>query len=229
MDMDELVNGQGEQPEPKDVAAVQSQQAEEPVVEQPAGEGAPSAPAGDSHVPLAALEAERKQRKDHKERADRAEERLRVYEEQMRSQPQGQPQQRDPVADAENRMQAMVLNTSERFARKQYGDETVDAAFERFKAEVSKNPALHTQAMAHADPWDFVVTYGQRLSALDEIGNDPKAYRAKVEAEIRASLEDPTPAPLKVPQSLNGVRSSAPRSAPGFTGPTPLEAIVNTR
>ena len=59
--------------------------------------------------------------------------------------------------------------------------------------------------------WDKegeAVTQGQRLMAMDEIGADPAAYRAKVEAELRAQLaaspQSQQPNTPALPQSLAG-------------------------
>lgn len=199
----------------------QGEPQQEPVQQEPAAAGAPPAPDTDKHVPLAALEAERKGRQDWKEKAIRFEEELRHLREQAQAQPQ-QPQERDPVMEAQVRLENLTLNASERLARKEYGTEVVDKAFQRLQQEFAKNPALHRQVMNAADPWDEVVQQGKRLIAMDEIGTDPLAYRQKLEAEIRASLQQPQqPAAPRIPGSLADARSAGARGAT-FTGPTPL-------
>lgn len=184
----------------------------------------------DKHVPLAALEDERSKRRDWKDKAIRAETELKLYREQVQRgtyQPGEQQQPMDPMQAFESRIQNMTLNASETMARRVHGTDAVDKAFETFQKAVAVNPSLHQHAMQQADPWDFVVREGKRLAFLEEVGDDPAAYRTKLEAEIRASL-DPNAAPKTTPAtpaSLASARSSAARTAPGFTGPTPFNDI----
>lgn len=206
----------------------QTQEAAAAQVEaQPAdGNGAPPASEDTTkHVPLAALEAERKGRQDWKEKAIRFEEELKALRNQSQQQPRGEV---DPVTAQAERFENVILNASERNAIAAHGKEVVDKAFERYQAEVAKNPALATQVRNSGDPWDELVKVGKRLMALDEIGEDPSAFRAKVEAEIeakvRASLQTQQPE-LKLPASLAGARSAGSRGA-AWTGPTPLGSIL---
>lgn len=212
-----------EQPQGAEQGQQQPAQAAE---QQPAGEAAasPAATEQGKHVPLEALEAERKGRQDWKERAIRYEEELKQLRQQVQ-QPAQQPQQ-DPVVAYQQRLETVLLNASERAVRKELGDEVVNKAFARMQQEFAKNPALHQQVLANPDPWRETVTQGQRLMAMDEIGSDPSAYRAKLEAEIRASLSAAPAAPAApaVPQSLAGARSAGARGTT-FTGPTPMETI----
>ena len=150
-----------------------------------------------------------------------------LEEQQQARATQGEPQQVDPLQAMEARFVNFTLNASEKMARKTYGDETVNQAFERFRAATEKNPLLHQQAMSSADPWDFVVQEAQRMSVLEEVGSDPKAYRERLKAELMAELQKTTPAALNLPSSLAGARSTATRSAPAFTGPAPLGTLFN--
>lgn len=182
----------------------------------------------EKHVPLAALEAERSGRRDWKEKALRFEGELKAMRDERtrREQPQDQ-QPLDPVQVAENRIQTMVLNASEAMARRVHGQDVVDKAFDRFQKAVEKDPTLYQRVMSQPDPWDSVVREAKRMELLEEVGDDPAAYRKKIEAEIRATLTaDPTtPARPALPQSLAGARSSAARTAPGFNGPPPLSSL----
>lgn len=202
--------------QPQETAAAQ-------VAAEPAeGNGAPPAPEDTTkHVPLAALEAERKGRQDWKEKAIRAEEELKALRNQSQQQPR---EQVDPVTAQAERFENVILNASERNAIAAHGKEVVDQAFERYQQEVAKNPALAMQVRNSGDPWDELVKVGKRLMAFDEIGEDPSAYRAKVEAEIRASIQTPKPE-QKLPASLAGARSAGSRGAT-WTGPTPLGSIL---
>lgn len=218
MNMDEVVNGSLEEPK---VEAAEPEQVE-PVVE--IAEGVPTAPAAESqHVPLAALESERKSRQDWKEKAIRYEEELK----QLRQPVQQPEQQTDPLQSMQQQIVNERFNNSEMIARTQYKD--VDEKVAVFMEAAKANPALSIALQQQRHPWEFAYKEGQRLLMLKEVGDDPAAYRARVEAEVRASLETPAAPALKLPQSLAGVRSAAPRSAPGYTGPPPFEEIVNSR
>lgn len=208
----------------QEVEKVETQEQAEPQGEaQPEG-GAPTAPQNDSHVPLAALEAERTQRKDWKEKAIRAEEQLRQYQSQQ--QPQAQQPQLDPLQSMQQQIVNERFNTSEMLVRNQHAD--TDEVVEVFMEAARSNPALAAALQQQRHPWQFAYNEGKRMRMLKEVGDDPSAYRAKVEAEVRAEMLKSQPAPaLNLPASLNGARSVATRSAPGFSGPPPLDAILN--
>jgi hypothetical protein len=205
----------------------ESEKVEAPEPVEPQGEveqegGAPTAPQNDPHVPLAALEAERKGRQDWKEKAIRAEEQLRQYEQQ-------QQRTQAPPADPLQSMQQQIINerfnTSEMLVRNQHTD--TDEVVEVFMEAAKANPALAAALQAQRHPWQFAYNEGKRMRMLKEVGDDPAAYRAKVEAEVMAKLQQSQPAPaLNLPASLNGARSTGARSAPGWNGPTPFDALM---
>ncbi|OUM01664.1 hypothetical protein [Variovorax sp. JS1663] len=192
----------------------------EPQPGQPGEGGAPTAPENEKHVPLAALEAERKGRQDWKEKAIRYEEELKALRAQ--GQPQQQPQQLDPIQLVQQQLVNERFNTSEMVARSKYAD--LDAVVEEFAQAAEKNPALRMALQQSANPYEYAYREGKRIQMLKEIGDDPAAYRAKVEAEIRAQIQPSTPS-TPLPASLAGARSTATRSAPSFTGPTPLGSV----
>ena len=189
------------------------------------GNAAPPAADTDRHVPLAALEAERKGRQDWKEKAIRFEEEAKQLRERMSERPQEPQQPQDPLVSLQQQMVNERFNTSEMLARDKYAD--LDEAVEQFVTAAKQNPALSAQMNAHPHPWKFAYDEGKRLKFAAEIGNDPVAYRAKLEAEIRASLqtaEPAAPAAASIPQSLAGARSAGARGAT-WTGPQPLDSL----
>jgi hypothetical protein len=195
---------------------------------QPGDGGAPTAPENDKHVPLAALEAERRGRQDWKEKAIRYEEELKALRERTApAQSQQQPQQLDPIQQVRQEMLNERFNMSEMVARGKYAD--LDDVVETFKQACQTNPALGMALQQSANPYEYAYREGKRLQLLKEVGDDPAAYRAKVEAEIRAQLQPQTPAGMTLPASLAGARSAATRSAPAFTGPTPLGSVFDNR
>lgn len=220
--MNEILNPQPVEAESEMVEA-------QPKVEEPQGEpveegGAPTAPQKvETHVPLSALEAERKARQDHKGRADRLEGELAALREQV-GRPVTQPQQVDPLQSMQQQIINERFNTSEMLVRSQFqdADEKVNVFMEAARA----NPALAAALQTQRHPWKFAYDEGKRMLMQKEFGDDPSAYREKLKAELLAELQGSQPAPaLKVPASINGARSVAPRSAPAFTGPTPLDEM----
>jgi hypothetical protein len=236
----EPVNTPPEAPEPK------------PEPEKPTEEPAPEAEAPEGEDGEGkrgpsigkALDFERKAKNDWKEKAARYEGELTEIRRQMEElrKPQ-QPQQPapppepeyipDPMQDPrgffqwqQGQMQRTELNTrlnlSEAYARKEYGAEKVDAAVQEFTAAVKQNPALYQQMVQAPLPYEFVMQQAEALRLQREIGTDPNAYRARIEAEIRervmAEMQGtaaPAPrAPNLPPASLAGARSAAPRAMP---------------
>lgn len=146
------------------------------------------------------------------------------------------------LAAIEHRNTVMV---SERFARMKHGDETWEDTQEWLKAR----PDMVAWARNQSDPCEAAIQQYKREQLADEIGTDPAAYRARIEAEIRASvLSDPQvrssilaemgavpagqspqtqqrPAP---PPGAATARSAAPRGGDhGSSGPTPLGSMLN--
>lgn len=259
--LDEVLNGAASAP----AAEGQPQQQEPQAVEQPgatetptgepqtqtppaevAGAGAESGSATPAQepgtlVPLKALEEERRGRQDWKEKAIRAEAALDALRAQA-SQGSGQQpsaQQQPQQLTVEQAMLNERMNMSEMMVRQQHGDEKIDAALATFQAAIAKNPALGAELAQQRHPWQWMFDQATRMKALDDIGNDPDAYRARIRAEIEAELkaapaaeaeQSAAAAPAAVvpaiPKSLATARSAAPRSAPVWTGPTSLNDIL---
>lgn len=198
--------------------------------QQPTGEAAASPAASEQgkHVPLEALEAERKGRQDWKEKAIRFEEEARQLRQQVERAQPGQPQQpQDPLQQTYQQIVNERFNTSEMLVRAQHAD--VDEAVEAFKAAAAQNPALAAAMHQNPHPWKYAYEEGKRLRFASEIGNDPEAYRKKVRAEIEAELkaqqpQSAAPAAPAIPQSLADARSAGARGTT-FTGPTPMENL----
>lgn len=252
MDLDSVLNGQKE--EATEVSLVPEQAPEQPLAEpeQPAGdtsaveesaadEGESPSPEQGSDVPYAAYRAERDKRQDWKEKAIRLEEQLKAAEARQQVAPQQAPVPLDLAEmPPEVRQQLEAFNqraeVSEMITRSKHGDEAVDKAHAAFAEAMQKNPALQAAMFQQQNPWDYVFREGQKLLAMQEIGEDPNAYRERIREELRAELlaqkSQTQPAPVAtaqavaIPTSLAQARSSAPRSAAAFTGPTPLENIL---
>jgi hypothetical protein len=214
-------------------------QAPEVSQEAPAHEphGEPTSPSTEKHVPLAALEAERNQRKDWKEKAIRAEaerDALRTQYERAAQPVQQEERPADPIQVMQQRMVDQHYNTSFLLARQSYKD--LDDKVTVFMEAAKANPALVAAMAQQAHPYEFAYREAERMMLQKEMGDDPTAYRAKIEAEIREKImaemgqsaqTNPAAGAARIPQSLAGARSSAGRSTPAFTGPQPLDDILN--
>ncbi|MNV34798.1 hypothetical protein D3C71_1262290 [compost metagenome] len=94
---------------------------------------------------------------------------------------------------------------------------------------------MRAELMQQRHPWEFVYLQGTRLLALQEIGDDPAAYKERLRQELLAELsaQQPqtneaaaAPAPTAaLPTSLATARSAAGRTAAAYTGPTPFEDL----
>lgn len=141
-------------------------------------------------VPLTALLAEREKRQNIQRELD-------DFKSRHTTQESGLPdiQIPDPAVDLPgylrvtqgiNNMQLLNerMNNSERFARKEHGNEVVDKAMnwalERFKG----NPAYEQQVMDAADPYDIVVKDFQGQSRVQETeGDEYKEFLAWKQAK----------------------------------------------
>lgn len=226
MDMDQVFGDPSKDQTPQGEPEVVVEQPVTDEQQQPEAAAPPAADTNGHHVPLAALEAERKGRQDWKEKALRLEGELKARDQMVER--QQQPQEQDPIKAAEQRFTNLLLDQSERMARRTYGDDVVNAAFQKFQEAAKANPFLGHQAGQSTDPWDFVVQEGKRLELLEKIGKDPAAYEENLKkqwlAEQQAQPSEPR-APL--PASLAGARSVAQRQAPAYSGPPPINSLFN--
>lgn len=185
--------------------------------------------------------------------------------------PQPQPQQKapepqkpdffaDPDAAIEAAIQARLApvmadqgqireQLSQQFAVQQHGAETVSAARAEIERRVNENPDAmrgeFQRIMSSGNPWNELVKWHKKESALKEIGDDFAGYEAKVRAKIleemkgtapaAAAAPDPAlvapgaaadPAPV-LPTNLAQARNAGTRSGPAWNGPAPLQDIFD--
>lgn len=133
------------------------------------------------------------------------------------------------------------LNNSEMALRSQIPDEDVDEKLAVFKKACDENPALRAELARQIHPYRWAYQTAQRIMAMNEIGTDPAAYKAKTEGEMRARLEAEIRAKLEeemrgaappaqqqqparqqpnIPGSLGTARSAAPRAVAVEGAPT---------
>ncbi len=134
-----------------------------------------------SAVPLAALKAEREKRQ-----------KLEKELEALRSQA---PQEPAPnyFEDPEGYLQRVQNESNQRLyaaleasAREQYPD--YDDAFAVVMRHAENNPAVVREVMAAPNPAMAAYKMGKKLAEFEQM-QDPEAYRAKIEADLRAKWE----------------------------------------
>lgn len=205
------------------------------------GTGAATPAAEPERVPVAALMDERQKRQN-------LEERLRQYDEyfaQLNTQPQEVP---DPFTDPDAH-QAYVIEqavtkaieritpqlqrtqtlsraeVSEMLARQKFED--YDQKIEAFKEAIQDNPFLIQQVQQAADPATFAYNAANKYLEAKQYGI-ASPTREQIEAEIREKVIAELGIRPKVPSTLAGDRSVGSRSGPAWTGPTPIEDILNS-
>lgn len=115
------------------------------------------------------------------------------------------------------------LQMSELMARQAHGNEAFDAA----NAWLLSNPDAVQRFIAESDPWGAAIQAHKRHLAAEEIGDDPQAFRERVEAEVReklqAEMQSVTPDPKTMPANFATTRNAGARKGPEWAGPTSLE------
>jgi hypothetical protein len=205
---------------------------------------------GEDAVPFRAFEDERRKRNDWKEKAARLEGELAAYkrqqEEAQRPQPQPVYQQPapDPAADPygyaryvnlQNAQQQLnhQLNTSEMLLREKIGDDKVTEYVNEFKQLAARDQSLYPKLYSQPHPYAWMQREVERQRVLRDVGDDPSAYRSRIEAEARAKWEAEAKAAVPVSPaagqqpSLATTRSVAGRTAGTWTGEPSLEDVLS--
>jgi hypothetical protein len=119
-----------------------------------------------------------------------------------------------------------TLSMSRAAAVRQHGEDAVNAA----AASIDPSSAEYQAIISKADPFHELMEHHTRQQAMQEIGDDPAAYKARMKAEARAEVEAEMatkevkatpPAP-----SLAASPNVGARSGPGWSGPTPLDKVL---
>ena len=204
----------------------------EPPQVEPKGEPEAAPPAAvveeaNKHIPISALLDEREKRQQAAREAEELRKKLAAYEaERAQPKPDFYADPEGFLAQQRQAVQQMVwnerLNTSEALAKRDHGEELVTAAAEAFKAAAGASPALAAEFSSQSDPYGFVVNWHKRQTVLSQIGNDPDAYRARIEQEIRerllAEMQPAAPAPKAPPPSMAAVPATGNSKAPPVSG-----------
>jgi hypothetical protein len=208
----------------------------------------PQALDGEPVIPRRAYEDERRKRQDWKEKAARLEGELAAYKAQQEQARQPQPEQMPPLAPIDPaqdpvgftaRLQQVLLNerlnNSEERLREKIGDEKLNEYVNEFKQLAQRDQTLFGKLYSQTNPYAWMTREVDRLRHLREVGDDPSAYRARIEAEARAKWEaeaaaKPPPPPVSpaagMQPSLATARSVAGRTASTWTGEPSLEEVL---
>lgn len=253
-------------PNPETAAATVTQQAPEGETQtgQTEAEGTEATQSGQRMVPHEALHAEKQKVKRYTEQVASFEQSLRERDaawerrmeqllEAVKPKQEQQPAPdffENPAAATRHEVNGMVspqfdelkqtlMANARLVAGVKYTDEKVDEAEAAFVKAVKENkidPAEYHKVVGSPNRYAAAVQWHQRQLAQAEIGDDPAAFRAKVEAEILAKhgltpqaqqqAQQPA-APAVMPSNLATARSVAPRSGPTWSGPTPLADIFS--
>ena len=209
----------------------------QPEAEQPAPQPEPpeptTAPAppvetpAPGHVPLSAVLDEREKRQAAERARQELEQRLRALEAQRQQpvpdrdhDPDAWDQWRE--AQIEQRLLNTNLNISERFARKEHGNELVDQARDAALQRFQTDPHYYHQVMAAADPYEVVVQDFKRAQALSAL-SEPGKLDAFLQWQAGQSAA-PAPQVSAAPPQPSPPRSLA--SAPSAGGAKPGQQPV---
>lgn len=164
---------------------------------------------------------------------------LQAENEAMKQQPKPEPQKvpdmyEDPegfqafmAKQLQNTRMSTLMDVSEAMAVQQHGQDVVDAAFAAVKASGQGARFLESK-----NPYGDMVAWHKQQQVLQEIGDDPEAYRQKIEAEIRQKIDAELAAKQAeamakaAPPSMAKVNGAGGATQPGWTGPTPIGDIL---
>lgn len=155
----------------------------------------------DSHVPYAAMKAEREKRQERERELQETSRRMAELERQLQElRNPAQPQQQhkpveiweDPDAFINQRVQAVEAKANDRLyaaleaqARETYPD--YDEVFAVVQEHAKTNPAIGQKVLSAPNPALAAYKLGKQLAEQKQM-EDPAAYRARIEAEIRAQI-----------------------------------------
>lgn len=214
-DLPFLDDGQAEEPIEAVEAQPEPEAKGEPLVAPPA------TPEDHGRIPIAALLDEREKRKEKEREVEALNRRIADYEAKATPKPDFFADPEAALAAAQRAAQAAAINTkleTSRFlAEEKFGAEKVQAAYEFF----DRNPHLSGQLLTSPSPFHAAVKEYEKHQAMTEIGEDPSAYRARVEAETRERIlaeYNVQPKPTAPPPSLSSASSVSAGKAPAASG-----------
>jgi hypothetical protein len=182
-------------------------------------------------IPITALLDEREKRQEAVKQAEEYRKQLDYLNRQIAAarRPQQKPDffekpeeavkaQVDPIL---HRMFSDKLDFSEALAEEKYGAETVETAKQAFMQAMREDPGLYQKVVVTSKhPYDAVVKWHKKHSALSKIGDDPEAYiAAEIERRLQeAQQSQSSPAPVNRPPISLAAAPAAGRGNPQAKG-----------
>jgi len=127
-------------------------------------------------------------------------------------------------------MNTKFLNMSQ--AQAELRHEDFKEKYDVFKSLATSNPSLVNTMMAQPDPAEWVYQQATSHMAMQEIGNDPGAYREKLKAEILAELKGNNTGKIKemiektpLPPSANAIKGKIDQGNKPIIHDDPLSTI----
>lgn len=237
MEIEDIIEGKQVEDAVETAPVVEEVKAEESpeVAEEPTKEPEKEPEAKETakeHVPLATYLDERSERKA-------LEARISDMEANMRKEPEAKVP--DMFADPEgynkhlaDKMQQVETNTrmdiSQAMAEEKHGQEAVAEAFEALKA--SKDQSAINSILAARLPYQQLMTWNKQRVAMQEIGDDPVAWKESESKRLRDEIEKEVTAKLAKESAGNPAPSMADTTGTGggpkgiWDGPTSLERAL---
>lgn len=101
-----------------------------------------------------------------------------------------------------------------------------ERAFIKAMQAQTLDPADYQKVVSSPNRYAAAVQWFAKRQVLEEVGDDPAAYKEKLKAELLAELKTgaPTAQPV-MPSNLAGARNVGTRAGPAWAGPTALADI----
>ncbi len=130
------------------------------------------------------------------------------------------------VSTVEQKLATQLETISKRFAIKEHGKDTVDAAYQALGTALQQGDRSAHEAwrviQQSDDPYEEIVQWDKRAKTMQRVGSDPDAW---LEAELEKRLSDPTHQ-AKILERLQGVAAvNTNRSDPITKLPPSLSRI----
>jgi hypothetical protein len=130
------------------------------------------------------------------------------------------------------------------FAITRHGEDTVKSAYQALATARESDPQWaidYQRIMRSPDQYEAMVQWHKQKTALNEVGSDLEAYKAKIRAEYLDELrngrvtDEPSAATTRdrpataMPSNLSTARNVGSRNGAAWSGPTPLKDIFADR
>jgi hypothetical protein len=149
-------------------------------------------------------------------------------------------QERQAIAAEFQRQREAVQS---QFAITRHGEEAVKSAYAALAEARETDPQWamdYRRIMTSPDQYEAMVQWHKQRSALQEVGSDLDAYKAKIRAEYleelrhgKPTLDEPREAARSpgsvMPSNLSAARSVGSRNGPAWQGPTSIKDIFANR